>query len=60
MREVNRILIQEPVLRSIAYDTERLVKPFAKGKDSRGTDLQRLIDQGFEFFRFWVASQGKW
>ena len=60
LREMNQILIQEPVLNSIAFDTERLVKPFAKGKDCRETDLQILVDQGFEFFRFWVASQGKW
>ena len=60
LKEVNRILIQEPILKSIASDTERLVKPFAEGKDSRETDLQKLVDQGFEFFRFWIASQGKW
>ena len=60
LREVNRILIQEPVLRSIALDTKRLVKPFTMGKDSRETDLQRLVDQGFEFLRLWIASQGKW
>ena len=60
LREVNRILIQEPVVRPIASDTERLVKPFSEGKDSRETNLQRLVDQGFEYFRLWVASQGKW
>jgi len=60
LREVNQILIQEPDLRSIASDTERLVKPFAEGKDSRETDLQKLVNQGFNYFEFWIRSQGKW
>lgn len=60
LRKINQILIQEPIIKSIASDTERLVKPFAERKDSKETDLQRLVDQGFEFFRFWVVSQGKW
>ena len=60
LREENQILIQEPILKTIASDTERLVKPYTRGKDSRDTDLQRLVDQGFENLRFWLASQGKW
>ena len=60
LREVNRILIQEPVVRSIASDTERLVKPFAEGDDCRESNLQRLVDLGFEYFRLWAMNQGKW
>jgi len=60
LREVNQILIQEPVLKSIASDTEYLVKPFAKGKDCRERDLQTLVNQGFEYFRIWAIDQGKW
>lgn len=60
LREVNQILIQEPVLKAIASDTGRLVKPFSEGKDSRETDLQRLVDLGLTYFIFRVRSQGKW
>lgn len=60
LREVNRVLLHESPLQSIASDTERLVKPFAKGQDCRKIDLQRLVDRGFEFFRLWAAFLSKW
>ncbi len=59
LSEVNRILIQEPFLRSIASDTEYLVKPFAKRKDSREMNLQTLVDQGSRYFRYWVALRAR-
>jgi hypothetical protein len=60
LREIERVVQRELKIGQIARDTERLVKPFALGKDCRQIDLQGLTNQGLEYFRMWVSSLGKW
>lgn len=58
--EVDRVLQREPYIKSIALETERLVKPYSKGLDCRKTNLQGLVDKGFQYFRYWAASHKIW
>ena len=57
--EIDRIVQQEPLLRYIASATEDLIKPYAEGLDCRNTDLQRLVEKGFQSFKLWVDTKGK-
>jgi hypothetical protein len=58
--EIDRVLQREQNIKSIALETERLVKPYSMGLDCRKTNLQGLVDNGFQFYRFWAASHKIW
>ena len=60
LREIEQVVQREPKPSQIARDTERLVKPYALGKDCRQSNLQCLTNQGLEYFRIWASSLGKW